>query len=127
MDTFGIGNAIKTSLNLVENAARRTGRTSRLLESLKTGDRVFVLHAAEGEKIRRLAHEAGKDISFTVVDPANVGEYLYGSKDRIKLDHSLVSAMYEYQVKATEAFIDRVENANIQEHRYFRATWEPSR
>ena len=47
MDHFGIGAAFRAMANVYITSARRTGRTTSLLESLKDGDRVVFASSRE--------------------------------------------------------------------------------
>ena len=49
MDIFGIGGGVRASAEQYFKEARRTGRTSRMLEQLKPGDRV-VCHSWEDHR-----------------------------------------------------------------------------
>lgn len=59
MDHYGIGNAIKGIVGAYAESARRTGRTTSLVESVKDGDRVIFTNGREADRVKRLCAERG--------------------------------------------------------------------
>lgn len=108
-DIFGIGNAIKTALGMYRVMARRTGRTTNLINSLKPGDRVVVTNSAEKKRLESLCRERGLgDVCFTVCDPTKP-ENLFNkppSKGRTIFDHTWVEEFYQNAVERAETSID---------------------
>ena len=76
MDFFGIGAAYKAMAQVYSMAARRSGRTTALLNSLKDGDRVIFAKNEEADRFRRLAKHRGIEIKCVVV-PVNQPEKLF--------------------------------------------------
>ena len=98
MDMFGIGNALKDCAQIYFTSARNTGRTTALVESLKTGDRVVFCNSKEADRVKRLAKERGVEISVLVVPPADPGKiFTHGSLSRdgrCIFDHSWLENFY---------------------------------
>jgi hypothetical protein len=77
MDQYNIGPTLQASLSMYTEHARQTGRTTRLIDSLKEGDRVVCLNARESERIRRLIQERGlKGVEMVTNHPDEAGELL---------------------------------------------------
>lgn len=102
MDMFGIGNAVRASLDILFVSARRTGRTTLLVENLKSGDRVITSTPQEARTLERLLKERGLEVEVEViyVSPENFEDYAFRSANtlsgdgRAVLDHSMVEALY---------------------------------
>ena len=54
MDHFGIGAAMRGMALTYIQSARRTGRTTSVVESVKDGDRIVFADRREAERVRRL-------------------------------------------------------------------------
>ncbi len=72
MDDFGIGAAALACFNAVSMAMRRTGRTTRMLQSLGEHDRVVFRTLSEARYAQDSARREGKDLKFVVCDPKNI-------------------------------------------------------
>jgi hypothetical protein len=110
MDHFGIGHAVAACLGMYRQAARRTGRTTSLVESLKTGDRVVCLPGGEADRIRRLAKERDIHVSVVVV-PVGQPHRLFESEPsegRTIFDHAWVEEFYFMSIKHTIEELDRL-------------------
>lgn len=111
MDMFGIGNAIKASLQIIGITARQTGRTTLLVESLKDGDRVLTPTDREAARLRALIAERRVSAEVVVVSAQRFAEYVHttGSlpgEGRLCLDHTLVEDIYRRNIEGTEEFLD---------------------
>lgn len=112
MDAFGIGAGIKGAVNVYLHGARRTGRTTTLLESLQDGDRVVCLTLEEARRLRTLAHELGKDHCQFLNLRVNEALELFRlgtPKGRTIFDHAWVEAYYLAQLEDAAEVIDRVQ------------------
>lgn len=109
MDHFGIGTALQAMLQTYENTARRTGRTTNLIESLRDGDRVVVESAAVKRHIVGLLQERGLQVDVIVVDPKDVGELFRRgtSQGRTLFEHTWIEAFYHMRLKYAAADIDK--------------------
>ena len=70
MDHFGIGQALKGMARCYFQAARGTGRTTSLLESLKDGDRVCCVSSKEADRLKRMLRERQVEAEAITVDPS---------------------------------------------------------
>jgi len=111
MDHFGIGAAIQGAARVYFQSARRTGRTTSLVESVKDGDRIVFTDSREAERVRRLCQERGVQINCIVVDP-KAPERVFErstSEGRTIFDHSWVEQMYMQAIERTQQEIDHLE------------------
>ena len=77
-------------------ASRASGRTTSMIDSFKTGDRVIFASVMEADRVRRLFKEDGKDVECIVVSP-NTPERLLErgtNQGRTVFDHSWVEEFY---------------------------------
>lgn len=96
MDFFGIGTALKGCARVYFRSARATGRTSRLVSSLKEGDRVIFANQTEADRVEHICRVHGKKIKVTVVDPNNPYRALdlRPGVESTFFDHSWVEQFY---------------------------------
>ena len=96
MDAYGIGAAIEGAAKIYLQTARGTGRTTALVESLKTGDRVVFIEIREAGRVKSLCRELGVDIETIVVNPKTPeGIFKRGTPPgRTVFDHSFVEQFY---------------------------------
>jgi hypothetical protein len=110
MDHFGIGAAMRGMLLNYQHCARRTGRTTSLVESVKDGDRIVFADRREAERVERLLKERAIDVACIVVDPNNPGRLMERpslSDDRRTIfDHTWVELFYQQAIERAAADID---------------------
>ncbi|MBJ7550763.1 hypothetical protein [Marinomonas ostreistagni] len=53
MDIYGIGGALRGMFSVMSNGARRSGRTSRMLDLVRSGDVILCLGCGEAESLRK--------------------------------------------------------------------------
>lgn len=96
MDHFGIGQAMQSMAQLYFTTARRTGRSTSLLDSLKDGDRVVFTNTAEANRFQVRCRERNLKVECVVV-PVNERERLFElgtSKGRTLFEHTWVEQHY---------------------------------
>lgn len=95
-DAYGVGNALKAFHHSITLASRATGRTTRMLEQLKDGDRVVLTSENMAQHIRPLLKEMGKDVELVVCPPSNPGKLFERppSKAYTHFDHDWVDEFY---------------------------------
>lgn len=112
MDFFGIGTAIQACFNIYCAAARGTGRTKALIESVKDGDRVIFANDFSKRNFARRCADAGKNnIDMVVCHPDNV-HTLYGlgkSTGRTYFDHEWIELMYCRSINQAQKEIDHLQ------------------
>lgn len=113
MDFFGIGNAIKGCIEIYRSVSHHTGRTTRMIYSLRPGDMVVFTNNREADRVARLCEERGvKDICFVVCDPKYPGKlFNYGTQQgRCIFDHSWVEDYYQLAIEKVQNDIDSLQN-----------------
>ena len=112
MDHYGIGNAIKGVVHSYLSGARRSGRTTSLIESLKTGDRVCFTSNREAERVRQLCGERGVQIQCIVCDPKDpqrIFQFAPSEEGRTLFDHSWVEQYYLQAIDDLAESLDKLE------------------
>lgn len=111
MDHFGIGGGVEGAALIYFTSARRTGRTTSLIESLKDGDRIVFANQREADRVKRLCLERGLNVSFIVVDPRKVRDIFQypTSEGRTIFDHSWVEDFYLHAIEACRKDIDYIQ------------------
>lgn len=96
MDHFGIGAAMRGMTHVYIQTARRTGRTTSLVESVKDGDRIVFMDSREAERVRRMCLERGAKVECIVVPPKEPERLLERApaEGRTIFDHSWVEQRY---------------------------------
>jgi len=111
MDHYGIGAALKGAVSVYFHSARRTGRTTSLVESVKDGDRIVFADEREANRVRRLCLDRGVNVECVVVDPRRPeGVFERGTPEgRSIFDHSWVEQQYVYRLESVRLDIDHLE------------------
>jgi len=111
MDHFGIGSAVKGSVRIYFQSARRTGRTTSLIESVKNGDRIYFSNRQEADRVKRLLRDREISAECVVVDPADPhSAYRVGTPSgRSVFDHTWVEQFYLDAIERCRVEIDRIE------------------
>ena len=108
MDHFGIGAAVEGSVRTYNISARRTGRTTSLVESVKDGDRIIFADAKEADRVRRLCLNRGVNVDCISVPPS-APEKIFerGTPEgRSIFDHSWVEQYYLAALNRAASEID---------------------
>lgn len=108
MDHFGIGAALQGVAQVYFRSARRSGRTTSMVESLQTGDRVVFADPREAERVRRLCRERGQDVECLVLPPKSRHELPQRGtpKGRLVFDHTWLEQFYLDQLAGAQAEVD---------------------
>jgi len=95
-DSYGVGNALKAFHHSMVMASRRTGRTSRMLEQVKSGDRIVFASEAMARHVRPLLKEMGKEVELVVCNPRDPASLFYRAtaKGYTHFDHDWVDEYY---------------------------------
>lgn len=112
MDHFGIGNAMRALAHAYIQTARQSGRTTRLLDSLKDGDRVVCATPREAEVLTKKCRERGLKVDCISVPPGEIHRLLDRKKSerRTVFEHTWVEQFHLYQIERTAAEIDGFED-----------------
>lgn len=104
MDEFGISTAVRSMVEVYSATARQTGRTTKLLDGLKDGDRVICLDGREGKRLEGLCRERGLKVKVlacgvkTVNEPFQAGT----SQGRTVFEHTWVEEFFRYRLQEAE-------------------------
>lgn len=111
MDHFGIGTAIKAQTQMYFQSARRSGRTTSLLESLKDGDRIVCGDSREAERLRGLCRERGLAVTVIAVPVDRLVELFNTppSEGRTLFEHTWVEALYTQEIGRLTAWVDSLQ------------------
>lgn len=110
MDIYGIGAAALGAYRAVLVALRGTGRTQRLLESVKEGDTVIFRTHHEAHSFTRMARELwSKKIYYQVVPTTPEGlNQILCPRGNLHFDHTWVEAYYEDVLQEAATHLTRV-------------------
>ncbi len=113
MDLYGIGTAIKAAVGFYTVIARRTGRTTTMVNSLKPGDRVIFFNYKDTIIVKTMCRTKGiVDIKFEVHDPRSHEIFAHGpSRGRTIFDHRWVE---EYYLGIINDAVKRLDNLQTQ-------------
>ena len=95
-DIFGIGPALEAALNIYFSCARGTGRTTRLVGLVKSGDRVIFANSQEARRLEVQYRGKGLDVKIAVVDPARPDAIfeMRPVEGRTWFDHTWIEQFY---------------------------------
>lgn len=112
MDILGIGAGVEASALLYFNAARRSGKTSRLIEALKSGDRVVC--RGDGERrhmvnaLRRRGIYDVEVISVPPDKPSWLAERHRPSEGRTLFDDDWLQDFYMQEIRSAARGLERL-------------------
>lgn len=136
MDIFGIGPAIQAVSEVYFTSARRTGRTTHLVQTLRNGDYVVTVDEKQAHILRGLLRTTGLAVEVVVVDPArpDFSPVYLNQTGRTLFDHTWIETRYRlaqsreadyltYQMKELSANTEALEAAQhriwLQRPNYF--------
>lgn len=110
-DFFGIGNAIKSMIQVYRQSARATGRTTSLVESVKDGDRVYFATMQEARLFDELCKERGVSIESVVISVSEPGEVFQRgtAEGRAIFDHNWLEQFYAQEIEHISKQIENLE------------------
>lgn len=111
MDHFGIGAAIYGAARVYFQSARRTGRTTALLDGLKNGDRVVCATGAEAKHLERQCRERGVQVQVITL-PTNLAYSIFDRSTpngRTIFDHGWVERYYMGALENARAELDHLQ------------------
>jgi hypothetical protein len=113
MDHFGIGIAMLCMARVYVQSARRSGRTTSLVESLKDGDRVVFASRQEADAVQRICRERGVTVKCVVLEPKHhpmeIARGSGTSEGRTIFDHSWVESYYLHAIERAQGELDQAE------------------
>lgn len=106
-DFFGIGRTLKAALNMYFLGMARSGRTTKMIMSLKPDDLVVFSTNEMGKFTQRRARDMGVDLQYICVSPGNIGQLsqkMVGRPrpQRLIFDHGFVEQYYIFAVDRAE-------------------------
>lgn len=116
MDGPDLAGVLAAGLQIYLQTARRTGRTSRMLDRLKDGDQVVTLSSREADRLRRLAKERKLDVRIVTVSEPHPGAVLATVRTAPRMghtyfDHLWVEAFFERAIADAARDLDQLESA----------------
>lgn len=111
MDQFGISTAMRCMAEMYFTTARRTGRTTQMLDSLKNGDRIVCLDANEARRLKGLLAERKLKVEVLSCQPHNYGElFEQGTpQGRTVFDHCWIEEHFRRSLENSERHIDKLQ------------------
>ena len=111
MDHFGIGQAMRGMAQVYALSARRTGRTTSLVESLKNGDRIVCATEPERRHLQMLCRERNLEVGVIIVAPRDPQRLFERgtSTGRTIFDHGWVEAYYQAAIERCNSDIDHLQ------------------
>lgn len=103
-DIFGIGAAMRAMVRIYLQSARATGRTTAMIESVQSGDRIIFQTVQERDRVKRLLHAAGKKVECKVipVERSHEAVALGRAPGRTIFDHTWVERFYESAIEESD-------------------------
>lgn len=129
MDQFGIGVGVLGAANVYFSGARRSGRTTALVETVRDGDRIIFLNPREAHRVQRLVEERGVKCECVVLGPEHA-EWIFGrppSEGRTIFDHTWVEAYYAAAIMRAGEEIDHFQRESSGYGEAHRATLRRAR
>ena len=112
MDILGIGKGVEAAANIYFAATRRTGKTTRLVEALKSGDRVVCRGHDEARHFSRMLRHLGVDgievVGVPPDKPYMLIERWPPSKGRTFFDDAWLQDFYLQEIQAAERSLERL-------------------
>ncbi|MGN8004139.1 hypothetical protein ACTJKQ_13205 [Acidovorax sp. 22279] len=111
MDHFGIGAAIYGAARVYFQSARRTGRTTALLDGLKDGDRVCCATGDEARHLERQCRERGLQVQVFTLPPNQAFQVFDRGtpQGRTIFDHGWVELYYLAALENARAELDHLQ------------------
>lgn len=110
-EQYGFGKELQSSIQNIEQSMRRTGRTTRMLEALKDGDRVVTYSEASASYLRQLIRERGLNVNVRVCEPTPGAladmERVKASDGETVFDHTWIYMYYRAALDGASAMLNR--------------------
>lgn len=108
MDIFGIGAAMRCMVDVYCRSARKTGRTTSLLERLKDGDMVCCATQPDALSLEKKCLERGLKVSFLVRAPRDSWRLPEARRPtgRFFFEHAWIEQFYIHALGQCEHEID---------------------
>lgn len=107
MDQYGIGNALRGAALAYFQGARRTGRTTKLIERVRDGDRIVFATREEAARVQQLLRERGvrpECIVVPVDQPHRAVERISRST-RVLFDHCWIEQYHLRSIERASAYL----------------------
>lgn len=120
MDILGIGAGVEASAYIYFTATRQTGKTTRLIEALKSGDRVVCRSDKEKRRMFYQLRNRGIDdvevVSVPPDQPFRLVDRFPPSNGRTFFDDVWLQDFYLQEIKAAGRSLDRLVGASKGEY-----------
>lgn len=107
MNTHQISDALQMGLQMLVQVARQSGRTTRMLNGLKNGDRIITCDARHARLLKEKVRQRGLDVEV-MAWPLEYGLHEHVSRltrcaGRTVFDHTFMEEFWKYQLKRSTA------------------------
>lgn len=113
MDHFGIGTGVLGAVEVYFRCSGGTGRTSSLVYSVKSGDRIVFINEEQATRFRGLCKERGLEVETVVCNPEDIsslfGKGSVSGEGRLIFDHVWVEQYYIYTIQQAMLGIDHLQ------------------
>jgi hypothetical protein len=107
-DARRLTEALQMALRMYDAGARRSGRTTRMIESVREGDAVVCLNQAHAREIRRLLDDRGLKRVSILTAPGHLGElgHVTARSNRLHIDHCWLHEYFMNEISRAENNIE---------------------
>ncbi len=111
MDIFGIGVHMLSLAQSYSQVARRTGRSTMLLDILKDGDRVVFADHREASRFARLCKERKLTVECITIPLEDYGMLQHKGRSigRTLFDHTWLERFYQREIENAGRHIDQLQ------------------
>jgi hypothetical protein len=112
MDFFSIGTTLQTAMQMYSQVARTTGRTTKLLNILKDGDRVVFINETHVQLFQNQLRERNLKTTCTSINPRYPEQLLQRApcSGQTYFDHVWVEEFYKLAIERASVDIDYFQN-----------------
>lgn len=110
MDLFATEQRALAAMNNLFISARRTGRTSLLVDNVRDGDTVVFTNEREAKRVAEMVKARGKTIKTLVASPTYLHRLMQGppARERFVFDHSWLEEAYTNAIHETALALDSI-------------------
>lgn len=112
MDTYNIANSMRVGLEMLMQGARQSGRTTRMLDGLKDGDRIITSDTRNVRILQNQARQRGLNVEviFWSVKEMHCNIYrLKKSAGRTVFDHVFIENFWKTRIADIERELVAIE------------------
>lgn len=113
MNDHGLQAHVKASLRTFIAFSRRSGRTTAMIDAARDGDLIITANEPEARRLRRLLHDAGKEVAVGISDPGRNPMMLRGTNPTgaTIFDHVWLGLYWETQIDLAASSLFQIKQA----------------